>query len=409
MAISREDLYHQWPPAPKYNLTKNDIIDILHTYGLLGQGTPCWDDLLQDIHISVNNKYSGGNIPIPQIASALKDLDGNTRNGCPSPQTIKYFVEMETIARSAGLKLLRGARYPSTYKAGIQLECQRDYESNTYNINAHEVTFGSHSNKPLVKRTKQISATASSKMAQINAAVSQRISQRHQQPRTVAPEMILSLNSKVGDTVVVGDYAWVILEIRNNSVLLFSVQVISGLEIIKAFHPNLLTDRPFHSSRSGAVSWETSDMREYLNTEFYSSFDSMYRDKIVKAVNENNKNPWYSSLFTKAGKPTSDYVFLLSIDEMVRYFGDSGQIRKRPPRKDKYYPQFIDDEFNDKRAAIRIGGEPPMSKGHIWWLRSPGEEGHQIAFVSDKGIICVSGISANHDAGGIRPAMWLKI
>ena len=52
-------------------------------------------------------------------------------------------------------------------------------------------------------------------------------------------------------------------------------------------------------------------MREYLNGEFYNSFDIAERERIIASENENPDNPWYAA---SGGKPTDDKIFLLSIN-----------------------------------------------------------------------------------------------
>ena len=63
-------------------------------------------------------------------------------------------------------------------------------------------------------------------------------------------------------------------------------------------------------------------MRKYLNRDFYQSFSEFDRGEDLKAVTKDN----YS---TNGGNPAADKVFLLSIEEVIKYFGDSGQIEAR--------------------------------------------------------------------------------
>ena len=45
------------------------------------------------------------------------------------------------------------------------------------------------------------------------------------------------------------------------------------------------------------------------------------RDRIIQVRNTNEKNQWFD---TPGGNPVFDRIFLLSIAEVVEYFGDSG-------------------------------------------------------------------------------------
>lgn len=180
------------------------------------------------------------------------------------------------------------------------------------------------------------------------------------------------------------------------------------------------------------MTWETSHIREYLNGEFYASFDTDDRNRIVEVVNENNDNPWYG---TDGGNATKDKIFLLSIDEVVRYFGDSGQLKSRNRNtgcdwcKDEYF-FFLYDQYNLNRRAVDASGTVVH-----WLLRSPGASNHLAALVYgmdsrdpfDHGDISISGEGGKMIDGhmiyddsafegticltreyGIRPAMWVN-
>ena len=117
---------------------------------------------------------------------------------------------------------------------------------------------------------------------------------------------------------------------------------------------------------------------------------------------------------------------MLSIDEVVNYFGDSGQLEEP-----EYYPWAIYDEYNDNRTAQHVGGTYSYTDyddgayltetGIIeageywyWWLRSPGNDGFSITFIDFDGSIVfysdgLDAVFADSDGGGVRPAMWLKL
>jgi hypothetical protein len=90
----------------------------------------------------------------------------------------------------------------------------------------------------------------------------------------------------------------------------------------------------------------------------------------------NNKNPEYG---TDGGNDTDDKIFLLSIDEVNRYFPkDSDRIA--------YY-----------QGSVRW-----------WWLRSTGIRNHA-AFVSSSGFVNIHGHRVDYVYSGVRPALYLKI
>jgi hypothetical protein len=119
----------------------------------------------------------------------------------------------------------------------------------------------------------------------------------------------------------------------------------------------------------------------------------------------NEGNQWDG---TPGGDDTDDYIFLLSIAEVVRYFGDSGQLDNRPTHPYTFdgYASFISDDFNEARATryAEIGWVG-------WWLRSPsfGTEYTRPANVDDYGQLHLKGELPPYDIGGVRPALWLNL
>ena len=93
---------------------------------------------------------------------------------------------------------------------------------------------------------------------------------------------------------------------------------------------------------------------------------------------------------------------MLSIEETVKYFGDSGQLKC--PVKSFY----IDDIYNDNRKTTFTDGSACR-----WFLRTPGSTHDFIALVTVEGKISVTGDFVNRSSSpvfnvGIRPAMWVK-
>ena len=87
---------------------------------------------------------------------------------------------------------------------------------------------------------------------------------------------------------------------------------------------------------------------------------------------------------------------MLSLEEVVRYFGDSGQLQEGH--------EWIRDVFNDARKAVDLDGLASW-----WWLRSPGYLSNRASNVGRTGFIYVNGSTVTWAAGGIRPALWLNL
>jgi hypothetical protein len=188
--------------------------------------------------------------------------------------------------------------------------------------------------------------------------------------------------------------AWRVLDVVDGRALILSDKV--------------LTRENYHT-RGENVTWEKSVLRKYLNGSFYQdTFNAKEQSMIIETKNQNLGN----SLFgMSGGDDTLDKVFLLSLEEVVRYFGNSGQI---------YYgrydgSRYINDEYNMNRKAEiefldyykRLYGNQYRSIASTWWLRSPFSC-DTAAMVYENGGINVGG-NAAFLSEGVRPALWLKM
>ena len=185
---------------------------------------------------------------------------------------------------------------------------------------------------------------------------------------------------KIGSIERFGGHDWRVLDVQSEKALLL--------------RETIWDTRPYH--RPGkAVNWENCTLRKELNDEFCSSILQADRSRIVKSPVTNAKNPWSGA---GGGKDTYDYVFLLNIEEVVRYFGDSGQLNRIP--KSEFW---MNDQYNSTRIAKKADGTASW-----WWLRSPGNLSDDAANVRNVGTILIYGDSVISVAGGVRPALWLN-
>ncbi|MCL1941636.1 MAG: M56 family metallopeptidase [Synergistaceae bacterium] len=219
-------------------------------------------------------------------------------------------------------------------------------------------------------------------------------------------------SATVGGVIQLGGIDWRVLEVKDGKALILSEKILSKGPY------NLPQDdqRPhkygkiysfekfFTAWQNEPVTWEECSLRQYLNGEFYdSAFSNEEKGRIVETKLKNNDNPWYGMA---GGNDTTDKVFLLSLEEVALYFGDSGGLKNRPDGADS-----LKDQFNEKRIAKTQDG-----KDWRWLLRSPGafqrmcETNHvYVACVAADGDIFVIGDYVTNVHGGIRPALWLTL
>ena len=135
----------------------------------------------------------------------------------------------------------------------------------------------------------------------------------------------------------------------------------------------------------------------------------MEKERIAKTTIKNNNNPWYGTI---GGRDTRDKIFLLSIEEVINYFGDSGDLRNRKGWYrgnnrfvlDDGKGHLINDQYNTERAAKDADGQASW-----WWLRSPGKDSKSAAIVHYGGSVFVYGSDVIDYIIGFRPALWLNL
>ena len=224
---------------------------------------------------------------------------------------------------------------------------------------------------------------------------------------------ILGEEWQVGDIIAFGPYDWRVLDVQDDQVLIITDRIIERSS--------------YHSGWE--ATWENSDLRAYLNGEFLENFSEAERAQIARTTNQNPDNPWFG---TPGGNSTQDDVFLLSLDEVIEYFGDSGQLNN--PSHPGNEGWGFHDRYSDDRIAAHPGELIPIAAVYYvieenqpwyWWLRSPGNSSFHATLVRDDGFVSISGVaidvgvnvtsgegetlqSLGHVGAGVRPALWLK-
>lgn len=201
----------------------------------------------------------------------------------------------------------------------------------------------------------------------------------------------------IGSIIEFGGYQWRILDNQNNVALIITEYVIE--------------QQPYNNY-AGDVTWGDCFLRKYLNGEFYNKFTVAEQSRINSVVNKNHSNEWYGS---RGGEDTRDYIFLLSIEEVVcKYFGDSRNYLENRSAKQRYWFQNKDSNNNKRRATLE-------GCAWWWWLRSPGRDNKRAVYIHGDGNVGIQGNGTfrynsktihpltGDNRGGVRPALWLKL
>ena len=188
---------------------------------------------------------------------------------------------------------------------------------------------------------------------------------------------------RVGDIIHFGGHNWRVLDVQDGRALIIS--------------ENIIERRAYHAWDE-RITWEHSTLRHYLNNEFLNSFNATDRARITETRVINNNNPWFG---TNGGNDTTDRIFLLSLEEVVRYFGNSGRLaNQNHPNNENW---GFHDQYNTARVARERNGND-----WFWWLRSPSYSGNTAAIVGSSGSVGVGG-GVDLGIGGVRPALWLNL
>ena len=194
---------------------------------------------------------------------------------------------------------------------------------------------------------------------------------------------------KIGETIEFGNYPqdkdgtekpieWIVMKKEGNQVLLLSKYVL---------------DAKSYNEGWGDVTWEISDIRQWLNNEFYTTaFNKAEKAKIQTSLIKNEDNSEYG---TSGGNDTEDKVFLLSEKEADTLFSDE----EERIAKATEYAEKLGVDINENSEE----------KGAWWWLRSPGNDSFYAALVNYYGWVYGDGIGVNCNVYGVRPALHLNL
>ena len=199
---------------------------------------------------------------------------------------------------------------------------------------------------------------------------------------------------QIGDIIKFGRYEWRILDIQNNRSLIITECIID--------------QRAYHNAYKD-ITWADCALRKYLNSEFYDNFNEIDRSKIIPVINKNPDNQWYGS---KGGADTHDNVFLLNLEEVCTYFGDSSSKLLNRGKNQRYW-----FERKDENNSIRIAKLQGKEFSWWWWLRTPGRVNVKAVYIfGTDGNIGIQGnnilkgnISDAKCTGGVRPALWITL
>lgn len=185
---------------------------------------------------------------------------------------------------------------------------------------------------------------------------------------------------------------WVVLEKSDTEATLLSKYCVLGHHYTEYFDFKLENGNMFY--------WENSDIRRFLNREFFGAFFNDIEKKIIlDSEIKNNNNVRFK---TSSGNATVDKVYILSTEEI-----------------DKYIVSFdyedLDKKHNIKKLITKFNGMKYVFSENYeykdetaYWLRDMGEFDWTACCVDSKGNINDRGeyISESY---GIRPVIKIRL
>lgn len=258
------------------------------------------------------------------------------------------------------------------------------------------------------------------KQAESTEVITEESNTEEPEPATTeALETVTLKDAEIGDIVQMGTYeqdgdaetedpiCWDVLDKDGDAVLLISHDVIAY--------------QRFSDSRK-CVIWEDSEIRTWLNQEFYAeAFDEEEQASIRETTLENLSTVGFAAHVDPSGdvqvresRPdTKDKIFLLSWKEAEQYYGnrltDASILGRRPSRAvlQKRKAIFTDLIIEELPAMYPYSRHLPDGTERLpWMLRSTGMKDYTIFVIGYEG-------KWDQDYpdsyNGVRPVMWVNV
>lgn len=163
-----------------------------------------------------------------------------------------------------------------------------------------------------------------------------------------------------------------------------------------------LDTQAYITENSESASWESSDIREWLNGEFLqNAFTDEERGAILETDVSTEDNSEYG---TAGGADTKDMIFLLSAEEAkTKEYGFAIH-----PTNSSKTRQAKNTAYAEAQGAWANDSADYEDNGW-WWLRSPGSFSFDAMYIGSEGIEDYAGFLAVNTGGGVRPVLHLNL
>ena len=168
---------------------------------------------------------------------------------------------------------------------------------------------------------------------------------------------------------------WIVLEEKEGYSLLLTKKIVASMGWVNVGKNN--------------VTWAESDLRKWLNKNFYETAFSREEKNNMALFNAVQlKNPRYD---TPEGESTIDNVSILSYQELV-----------------KLMPTDLERKTQPTDYAIKQGCYLNPEGDSAWWLRSPGPAANIPEHLASWGNLGARTHYVDDVMIGVRPVIWVK-
>ena len=177
-----------------------------------------------------------------------------------------------------------------------------------------------------------------------------------------------------------GIYGRRVLEVKDGKALIITEKLIDCIK---------------YNHKYEAVTWKTCTLRNWMNNDFYdAAFSRDEKARIATLTVKTPDNPRYG---IDGGKSTKDKVFALSIDEADRYIKNDNDRMSTMT------------QYSKKRGIYSRSNHtlPNGDESGCWWLRSPGLNSCNAAYVNLGGDIHYKWDRVGFYNIGVRPVVWI--
>ena len=202
---------------------------------------------------------------------------------------------------------------------------------------------------------------------------------------------------EVGNIVTFGSYPqsktgasapiqWIVLDVKDGKALLLSRYVLDSVQ--------------YHGEYE-SVTWEKSDIREWLNTVFLKAAFGTGNERLVSSVSKADRTPEQDNA-ADPGNDVTDKVFLLSaVDVLNTSYGFNTSVHSG--YQDPIRMAVPTDYAISKDVPYYDDGNAE------WWLRSTGGNGGKNAvYIYSDSFVCTLGGYVIHEKG-VRPSVWVTL